>query len=99
MGQPRLCRNNLDTALCRVPEPARRGGRYGRERRAGDWIDREALLRAYDLDTGAVIGAVELPGNAYGNPMTYMAGGRQYIVVPLGNNGRAPELVGLALPE
>ena len=57
------------------------------------------MLRAYDLDTGALIGEVELPDNAYGNPMTYMAGGRQYIVVPLGNNERAPELVGLALPQ
>jgi quinoprotein glucose dehydrogenase len=85
--------------LAAFQNPHEDGGRYGRERRAGDWIDREALLRAYDLDTGAVIGAVELPGNAYGNPMTYMAGGRQYIVVPLGNNGQAPELVGLALPE
>ncbi|MFT5089842.1 MAG: quinoprotein glucose dehydrogenase [Candidatus Latescibacterota bacterium] len=85
--------------LAAFQNPHEDGGRRGWDRRGGGWIDREAVLRAYDLDTGALIGEVELPDNAYGNPMTYMAGGRQYIVVPLGNNERAPELVGLALPQ
>jgi quinoprotein glucose dehydrogenase len=62
-------------------------------------IDPEADLRAYDLDTGDLVGRIDLPGNAYGNPMTYMAGGRQFIVVPIGNHNNPPELVGLALPQ
>jgi quinoprotein glucose dehydrogenase len=58
----------------------------------------EAYLRAFDLDTGELVGEIELPGNAYGSPMTYMVDGRQYIAVPMGNSNSAPELVALALP-
>ena len=58
----------------------------------------EAYLRAFDLDTGELVGQIELPGNAYGSPMTYMVDGRQYIAVPTGNSASAPELVVLALP-
>ncbi|MDE2743458.1 MAG: PQQ-binding-like beta-propeller repeat protein [Gemmatimonadota bacterium] len=67
------------------------------------FVDRDACLRAYDLASGEEIGRVELPSNAYGAPMSYMAGGRQYVVVPLGNrlgrSGRPPELVALAIPH
>lgn len=85
--------------LAAFQNPHEDGGRRGWKRRDAGWIEQEAVLRAYDLDTGNLVGEVELPGNAYGNPMTYMAKGRQYIVVPLGNNERAPELVVLALPK
>ena len=61
------------------------------------------ICGAYDLASGAEIGRVELPSNAYGAPMSYTAGGRQYVVVPLGNSlgefGRPPELVALAIPR
>ena len=63
------------------------------------FVDRDANLRAYDLASGEEIGRVELPSNAYGAPMSYMAGGRQYIIVPLGNRRRPPELVALAIPH
>ena len=63
------------------------------------FVDRDAYLRAYDLASGAGIGRVELPSNAYGAPMSYTAGGRQYVVVPLGNRERPPELVALAIPH
>ena len=62
------------------------------------FVDRDACLRAYDLASGEEIGRVEMPSNAYGAPMSYMAGGRQYVVVPLGNRRRPPELVALAIP-
>ena len=69
----------------------------------GYFVDRDACLRAYDLVSGEEIGRVELPSNAYGAPMSYTAGGRQYVVVPLGNrlsrSGRPPELVALAIPH
>ena len=63
------------------------------------FVDRDAYLRAYELASGAEIGRVELPSNAYGAPMSYTAGGRQYVVVPLGNRRRPPELVALAIPH
>ena len=63
------------------------------------FVDRDAYLRAYELASGEEIGRVELPSNAYGAPMSYTAGGRQYVVVPLGNRRRPPELVALAIPR
>ena len=67
------------------------------------FVDRDAYLRANDLATGTELGRHDLPSNAYGAPMSYAAGGRQYVVVPVGNkvNGgnRPPELVALALPR
>jgi quinoprotein glucose dehydrogenase len=54
-------------------------------------------LTAYDKKTGAVLGAVELPGKPIGTPMTYLLDGRQYIALTCG--GSPPELVALALPE
>ena len=39
------------------------------------------MLRAYDKKTGAELGAVAMPGAQTGSPMTYMLGGKQYIVV------------------
>ena len=63
------------------------------------FVDRDAYLRAYDLASGAEIGHVELPSNAYGAPMSYMAAGRQYVVVPVGHDDRPPELVALAIPH
>ena len=63
------------------------------------FVDRDAYLRAYELSSGREIGRVELPSNAYGAPMSYTAAGRQYVVVPLGNRGRPPELVALAIPH
>ncbi len=54
-------------------------------------------LTAYDKKTGAVVGAVELPGKPIGTPMTYLHEGKQYIALTCG--GSPPELVALALPE
>ena len=58
----------------------------------------EAFLRAFDPDTGELLAEVALPGNATGNPMTYMTGGKQYIAVPIGGASERAELVVLALP-
>ena len=67
------------------------------------FVDRDAYLRAYELASGEEIGRVELPSNAYGAPMSYTAGGRQYVIVPVGNDHvepeRPPELVALAIPH
>ena len=58
---------------------------------------RVALLRAYDKETGADAGAVNMPEKQTGSPMTYMVNGKQYIVVAVsGANGA--ELIAYTLP-
>jgi len=44
----------------------------------------EAMLRAFNPNTGTLIAEVALPGNASGAPMTYMVEGKQFIVIPIG---------------
>ncbi|MGQ0736411.1 MAG: outer membrane protein assembly factor BamB family protein [Acidobacteriota bacterium] len=60
---------------------------------------RGAMLRAYDKSTGANVGEVLMPAAQTGSPMTYMAGGRQFIVVAVGGPGAQAEYVAFALPE
>jgi quinoprotein glucose dehydrogenase len=57
-----------------------------------------ARLRAYDKATGEEKGAVFLPMAQTGAPMTYMLGGRQYIVLAVGSVNGA-ELVAYRLPD
>jgi quinoprotein glucose dehydrogenase len=44
-----------------------------------------------------MLSELELPANATGAPMTYMAGGKQYIVFPAGGGPLVEELVAVAL--
>jgi len=57
-------------------------------------------LVAYDKATGEARASVDLPGPAAGTPMTYLAGGKQYIAITVqGQTPRElPELVVYALP-
>ena len=55
-------------------------------------------FRAYDKATGKVVWETELPAGATGGPMTYIAQGKQYIIVPIGGKNSPPEWVALALP-
>jgi quinoprotein glucose dehydrogenase len=48
--------------------------------------------------TGKVVHEMALPAMGTGIPMTYMAGGRQFIVLAIGAPGFPAELVALALP-
>jgi quinoprotein glucose dehydrogenase len=59
---------------------------------------RGAMLRAYDKATGKDAGAVYMPAGQTGSPMTYMLGGRQYIVVAIGGQGFTGELIAYRLP-
>ncbi|HEU4388367.1 MAG TPA: pyrroloquinoline quinone-dependent dehydrogenase [Blastocatellia bacterium] len=52
------------------------------------------LLRAFDKATGKLVADIELPGRPSGTPMTYMAGGKQFIVIATADN----RLVALSLP-
>lgn len=53
---------------------------------------------AYDKKTGELIHELTLPAGNCGNPMTYMANGKQYIAVAVGSRTAPAELVALALP-
>jgi quinoprotein glucose dehydrogenase len=55
------------------------------------------MFRAYDKRTGKVIFEMELPGGTTGAPMTYLANGKQYIVVAIGWEGMPAELIALSL--
>ena len=72
------------------------GGRY-----VTDQAEGARTMTAYHKDTGEYLGSVTLPAVPYGNPMTYLHDGRQYIVVAVGGGGgaAAPELIALALPQ
>ena len=56
------------------------------------------VLRAWDKATGDVVAEIPLPDNTHGPPMTYMAGGRQFIVCGMGYRNSPHRLVALALP-
>jgi quinoprotein glucose dehydrogenase len=60
---------------------------------------RGAMLRAYDKDTGAQVGAVYIPAPQSGNPMTYSVDGKQYIVVAISGGAYSGEYVAFALPN
>ena len=61
--------------------------------------DRGAMLRAYDKATGKEVGAVLMPAPQSGSPMTYMVGGKQYIVVAVSGQGYPGELLAFTLPD
>ena len=60
---------------------------------------RGAMLRAYDKATGKEIGAVWMPAQQSGSPMTYMVKGRQYIIVAVSGGNYSGEYIAYALPE
>ena len=60
---------------------------------------RGAMLRAYDKKSGEDRGAVYMPAPQTGCPMTYMLGGRQYIVLTIGGPGFPAELIAFRLPK
>ena len=55
-------------------------------------------FRAYDKATGKVIWEMELPSGTTSGPMTYLARGKQYIVVPIGGRDEPAEWIALGLP-
>jgi quinoprotein glucose dehydrogenase len=55
------------------------------------------MFRALDKATGEMVFELKLPANQSGIPMTYMAGGRQFIVVPVGAAGTPGEFVALTV--
>jgi len=58
----------------------------------------EPKLMVFDKATGSLLHEIPVPQNATGAPMTYMAGGKQYIVFPAGGANLVEEWIALALP-
>ena len=60
---------------------------------------RGAMLRAYDKTNGNQVGTVWMPAQQSGSPMTYLANGRQYIVVAISGGNYSGEYIAFALPK
>lgn len=55
-------------------------------------------LRAFDKATGKLLLERQIDATPHGTPMTYLAGGKQYIVLAVGGMGQKSELLAFALP-
>lgn len=64
----------------------------------GNYSPTHRYLRAFDKKTGEVLWQKRLEQAPYGVPMTYVHGGRQYLVVAAGGRGEPAELLAFALP-
>jgi quinoprotein glucose dehydrogenase len=60
---------------------------------------RGAMLRAYNKATGQEVGAVWMPAPQSGSPMTYLANGRQHIIVPISGGNYSGEFLAFRLPD
>jgi quinoprotein glucose dehydrogenase len=64
---------------------------------------RDSFLRAFNVENGEELWKGELPAGGQATPMTYEAGGKQYVVIAAGGHGRLPtkrgdHVVAFALP-
>ncbi len=62
-----------------------------------DLHNRDPHLWVYDKTSGEKLAEIELPSNASGAPITYMAGGKQYIAFPVGGGPVPEELIAVGL--
>jgi quinoprotein glucose dehydrogenase len=58
-----------------------------------------AMLRAYNKLTGQQVGALLMPAQQSGSPMTYMVDGKQYILVAVSDPRYSGEYLAFALPN
>ena len=61
--------------------------------------DGARYYRAFDIDTGEVLWETRLTASAHGYPITYEAGGRQFIAVPAALGGPFRDLTATLNPE
>ena len=59
---------------------------------------RGAMLRAYDKNNGNQVGEVWMPAPQSGSPMTYLADGKQYIIVAVAGGVYSGEYIAFRLP-
>ena len=55
------------------------------------------FIRAFDVETGKELWKAELPASAQATPMTYRAGGKQYLVIAAGGHGKLGTKMGDAV--
>ncbi len=61
-------------------------------------------LTVFDKKTGKILGKLSLPSTPYGNPITYLHEGKQYVAIAIGGgsffggSGTTPQLVAFCLP-
>jgi quinoprotein glucose dehydrogenase len=60
---------------------------------------RGAFLRAYDKVTGREVGALYMPAQQSGTPMTYSVDGKQYIIVAISDPRYSGEYLAFSLPN
>ena len=65
---------------------------------AGEGVGGDPVLWAHDKATGEIVAKIDMPGVVTGVPMTYMYGGKQYLVMAVSPRGEAARIVALALP-
>ena len=66
----------------------------------GATLDR--AIRAFDVETGRELWKADLPAGARATPMTYEAGGRQFVVIAAGGGGpfgTGDAIIAFALPK
>ncbi|HEY7800720.1 MAG TPA: hypothetical protein VIA80_18280, partial [Hyphomonadaceae bacterium] len=66
---------------------------------AGEGEGGSPVLRAHDKATGEILAEIALPGTQTGLPMSYVWGGKQYVVMAVGGGGQPAEIVALSLPD
>jgi quinoprotein glucose dehydrogenase len=69
----------------------------GGTRRIADLNNFDPHLWVYDKTSGEMLGEMALPANATGAPITYMAGGKQFIAFPVGGGPLVEELIAVSL--
>ncbi|MCI0433951.1 MAG: PQQ-binding-like beta-propeller repeat protein [Gemmatimonadetes bacterium] len=62
------------------------------------------VIRAFNLESGEIVWQASLPAGGQATPMTYLAGGRQFIVIAAGGHGTlgttfGDHVVAFALPK
>jgi quinoprotein glucose dehydrogenase len=55
-------------------------------------------FRAYDKTSGRTLWETEFPAGTTGAPMSYLANGKQFVVVAIGSREHPAEFVALSLP-
>ena len=64
---------------------------------AGEGRGGSPIFRVHNKKTGEIVAEIEIPATTNAAPMTYMANGKQYIVVAIAGPDFPAELVALAI--